>query len=180
MCFTQGEGLILGKSKFLCLSITIGLVLLFACKSMNGPSNVFTVENGVIPPEFGKTNTTLLCVMRGYKPYDTMLKRYVKGKFKGNYQFVMPSKLSESPYDDPQKFRFVFNHKVSHERELLYDPLSEARHRIKCTKYHFYVLDRKTGIKYKSPMEGSSFGKLIHIYIMALQKKWENEEQKRG
>lgn len=158
------------------------LVLLLACKGMEHPSSsrVFTVDNEAIPPAFGKTGSTLLCVMHGYTPYDTLLRNQVKSHFDGSYDFVMPSELSKGTYANFYKYRFVFDHEVFQKREPLYDPFSEAREVVLCTKYQFYVRDRKKDEKYESPLKGRNFGKIIHFYMKALEKKRDKEAEKQG
>ena len=120
----------------------------------------FTVENGVIPPEFGKTNSILLVVKSGRRSFDKTLTK-VFDDYKGNYLLVNREDLTNSKLSDIETYRFIFDTKT-----IIKTNMDATRSSTRT--YQFFMRDRIAGKKYDASHTSSFYGKLMKAYVINL------------
>jgi len=124
------------------LSAVFIIVFLFSTVTGKSQNKQSRNENGMIPPEFNKNNDTLL-IYSGAHLYGIPMKNSFKKYYSGNFIFV----------NKPEKYS------VETCRYILYETMSEIQSTYntganttatRSIPVHdsFYILDRKTNIKY--------------------------------
>lgn len=146
-------------------------IALFGCKSAKKLSKEFTVANDMLPPDFGKEETTLLIVMKDRNSFDKYLKKHFKSNYNGEYEFVLPDELSKKPYTNHDKYLYAFRCEAVHETETRYSSRTNSHKTLTIKKYLFYIVNMKEREPYKSNYKSSSFGKHIEAYSLALERK---------
>ena len=130
-----------------------------------------TVEKKAIPPDFGKGNSTLICVISGQKSYDNYMKKLVKKEYHGKYEFVLKENLYSEKYKNHDTYRYVFDRNVSVNSNYVFNPQTNRGENRKTTSSAFFITDRKKGTTYKCPMTSSFFAGIIHGYVINLEKE---------
>ena len=127
----------------------------------------FTEEKKAIPPEFGKKETVLLCVLKGRNSYDKYLKKAVTENYKGDYLFISPYDLISDKYPK-EKYRYYFDYNMGSTRTVRYQNshLSSS-----VTFKSFFVRDRLKEQSYESGEEYSNFGAAMVGYMQNLELK---------
>ncbi|MCK8480936.1 hypothetical protein [Psychroserpens algicola] len=136
---------------------------------INSAGNKYlTVEQGAIPPEFGKDGTVLLLVEDAdsnlwYKKY---INKHAENKYTGPYKIIQYDELDASPYSNKEKYRYVF----------LSDNTSKIQHidntGVSSSEWkYFLVYDRLTEKQYKSKTAPVSWAKFMGVYFEKLDAK---------
>jgi hypothetical protein len=152
---------------FLLISIST-LTILTSCGAIvKGKANKnLTEEKGAIPPEFGSEKTTILFITHK-RSYNKYLKKNVRKIYKGDSEIISTEELnSNTKYDNIEKYRYIFDYDYKSYTYTRSD-LSSGSGQVKT----FYILDRKNGTKYFSPMTSSYWSKLQKIYLKKLNEK---------
>jgi hypothetical protein len=154
----------------LILCLSINLVGCFGYMKRKA-ARVTSEESGAIPPNFGKDQSfVLLCVLEGRASYDKYVKKNTIAEYHGKYEFVEKSKIDKPPYNDKNKYPFVFDCSIKEEQYEVYDSKGRSRQRYMTTYRHF-VLDRSEDKKYFIQSGSSAFGLQIKAYMANLEKK---------
>ncbi|MFC5045395.1 hypothetical protein ACFSTE_17795 [Aquimarina hainanensis] len=125
-----------------------------------------TEERGAIPPEFGNANNILLFITH-HRSYNRYLKRNVKKKFTGTYEFVSEKEFTTNDkYKDIDTYRFIFDYSY---RPVGYNHAKERNYLYSVKR--FSILDRKTQKIYKSRITSSFWSKLQKVYLKKLNEK---------
>jgi hypothetical protein len=151
-------------------SITL-LFLLTSCGALVKSKAISKIktENEAIPPDFGKDETTLVCVITGKKSYDKYMEKHVLNEYHGKYEFVLRQELSSEKYKNTLKYRYVFDlNKLNYSSSSYNSSLNKYENNT-ITTASYYIIDRKENITYKSPMTSSFFSKLIQAYMINLE-----------
>ncbi len=150
--------------------VFVAFLLFTSCKSpmFSYAKRETTIENGAIPPDFGKEDVVMLCVLAGYKAYDKQMKKQVSENYFGKYEFITKKQINSSQYENVEKFRYLFDseegavntpsHDSRGERLLTYD-----------TDFTFIIVDRKNKVTYKSPFKTITFPAVIEAYMINLE-----------
>ncbi|WP_420570689.1 hypothetical protein [Kordia sp.] len=127
-----------------------------------------TEENGAIPPDLGKENTTMIFFLY-HRSYNRYLKKNAKKFYKDDYIFLTEEEFTKNEtYRDISKYRYIFKFDYIHYTVPDFNsPSFEKRRRVK----KFYIVDRKTGITYKSKMTSGLWSKLQKVYFEKLSEK---------
>ncbi|ANQ49385.2 hypothetical protein MY04_2011 [Flammeovirga sp. MY04] len=128
-----------------------------------------TTENKAIPADFGKDESTLICVITGKKSYDKYMKRYVSSEYHGKYEFVLRDEIYSDKYKDTSKYRYVFDLNKLNRTTSTYNPSLGRMESNTITTAAYFITDRKENITYNSPMTSSFFAKLIEAYMINLE-----------
>ncbi|WP_027002418.1 hypothetical protein [Hugenholtzia roseola] len=126
------------------------------------------IEKGAIPPNFGKDESTLICVITGKKSYDKHVKKQVSNEYHGKYEFVLRDQVNSDKYKDKSKYRYVFDLNTIHKSRATYNTTTTYYSDITTTA-SYYILDRRTNIVYRSPVTSSFYSKLIQAYMINLE-----------
>ncbi|PCJ22573.1 MAG: hypothetical protein COA97_13310 [Flavobacteriales bacterium] len=120
-------------------------------------------EKGAIPPEYGKENSTLICILsekkRYAKSYNKYLQKNMGKEYTGEIVYITDAESKTEKYADLDKYRYLFF------RDHYQSPTSEYM------TSKFYIIDRKLDKTYKCKMTSGAFGKLILGYAIQLEKK---------
>jgi hypothetical protein len=127
-----------------------------------------TVENNAIPPDFGKDESYLICVLSGKNSYDKYLKKHVINEYHGKYEFVLEENLYDKKYRDSSKYRFVFNRNIT---SSSYGGSSAGGGQSSVPTNSFFIIDNKEHKTYESPMTSGMFAKVIQVYMINLEKE---------
>ena len=130
---------------------------------------VITIENGAIPPEFGRNKTTLLCQIEGRKNHDKYVIKNVSENYHGKSVFIQKHMLNSEEYEDVSKYRYYFSIDKEVKKSTSFNVATgrNETHNIVTTSY--YILDRKEDIAYECPMKSNAFGKMIKAYMTNLE-----------
>ncbi len=170
------------------LVLLLATILLSSCAyDFNRGLREFTIENNVIPPDFGKDSTsTLIIVERGIKRYDNNVKEQVLNEYHGNYVFIPGDSLylkqtfrsrrgdtivvlSDSvilkEYMNTVKYRYLID------REIKSITHSTANGGSKSFgMYKYIILDRITKKRYECTYSSSRYYQLIQALMINLEK----------
>ncbi|WP_412984700.1 hypothetical protein [Pontimicrobium sp. IMCC45349] len=127
-----------------------------------------TTENNAIPPEFGKDNSTLICVLKGRNSRDKYMKKHFNENYKGKFIFVLEEDLENEEYADLDKYRYIFDYDAGSTASAGYGASGEFKTR-SAPYSNYYMLDRKTDEYYYSDVKTGSFGKVILTYAQKLE-----------
>ncbi len=141
-----------------------------------------TVEKGAIPPDFGTTTSTLICIIRERKGYDKYLKKHVRNEYHGKYTFATWDEFDTCiEYSDLDKYQYVFAGELHNSvYTTLQNPTNPystgpsgnySFQEMSTTSETFYILDRKNNKAYPSPYRSSMFAKMIQAYMINLEKE---------
>lgn len=119
-----------------------------------------TEENKVVPPEFGNSNTFLICVLKDIKLYDKYLKKRTKKNYNGSYIFLKQDDLKNEIYNDKKVYRYIFDHS-----KRTYMTSNGAQYK------RFFVYDRLKEKKYQLKTEFTFFANAIETYMKRLEVK---------
>ncbi len=167
------------KSKFYFLLATVLMLsMLSSCGAIvkSKANKYLTEEEGAIPPDFGKENTTLLFITHR-NSYNKYLKKNTRKIYQGDYELISKKEFeSNSKYEDISKYRFVFDYSavspgytVIRGDGSMRDPLYDVK--------KFRILDRKSEKEYVSKMTSSFWSKLQKVYLKNLNEKLLSEQQ---
>lgn len=120
----------------------------------------------VIPPNFGKDNSTLVCLLYGKKKYDKAMQKRVSQEYHGKFVFVYEEDFDPKKYD-PEEYRYVFNLELT--SYTYYDSFNNSTGRRILASY--FIIDRVEKRKSYCTMLTSSFSKLIQAYMINLEKQ---------
>jgi len=156
--------------KLILLTFTIPL-LLNSCGSMvkSSAAKKMTVENGAIPPDLGKDNTVLLCVLKGRNSRDKYMKKHIEKYYKGRYEFILEHEVYESKYSNKEIYRYVFDYNAG-SVEVVGEDINGRVKTKNLPTSSYYILDRKTGTNYYSDAPSGYFSKLIEAYAINMEK----------
>ena len=128
-----------------------------------------TVESNAIPPNFGKDNTTLICVIIGKKKYDKKMKKHVENEYHGKYEFVLRENLNSDEFKDTSNYRYIFDiEKIEKTSTFYVSGRFQTRNVIVNS---LGIFDRQAGIMYKSNVTSSFSSKIIQAYMINLEKE---------
>lgn len=156
--------LVICSGSLLLLTTSCGIFVKSLAKSQ------ITVERKAIPPDFGKDNTVLLCIIKGKKSYDKYMKKHVINEYHGKYEFVLKKDLYDDKYDDTSKYRYLLDLNKIEYSNYAYSGRDEWRTNY-VTTAAYYILDREENLTYESPMTSSFFAKIIQAYMINLEKE---------
>ncbi|MGH2665274.1 hypothetical protein [Flavobacterium sp.] len=127
----------------------------------------YTEENNAIPPEFGKKETVLLCVLKGRNSYDKYLRKAVIENYKGEYLFITPYDLIGEKYPR-EKYRYYFDYNMGKTSTVFYQNsgLSSS-----ITYKAFFVRDRLTNESFENGASFSYFREAMIVYMQNLEFK---------
>ena len=158
------------KKNYLIITLLSLLTLIFlsSCGAIvkSKADKFLTEENGAIPPDFGKEETTLLFITHR-RSYNKYLKTNVKKIYNSKYEFINEDQLkSESKYNNINKYRYLFNY--DEKSYTYYSPKGGSK-----TGYvkKFYVLDRKSDKRFYSKLTSGLWSKLQKVYLKKLNEK---------
>lgn len=159
--------------------ILLGIYLILACFFMNSCGIMvlqtgiatITVKNKALPPDFGKDNTVLICILTGKRNYDKSMKKHVINEYGGLYEFVLREDLHSDKYNDFSKYRYVFDYNEITRSKQVRNSTTGMMDTQDTTTASYYILDRKKDMQYISPFTSSFFGKLIKAYMRNLEKE---------
>jgi len=145
--------------------LLFGLTLILSsCLTTATAVKHITVENEAIPPDFGKDDSYLICVLSGKNSYDKYVKKHVTNHFHGKYKLVLKNELESDKYKDVSVYRFVLDRTI--ERNL-----GSGKNSDNYTYTNdFQIFDRKMDKTYDCPIRAASFSKLLEAYMINLEK----------
>ena len=160
-------------SKVSGISALLLIFMLQSCILLTGPSQDekyaqenFTVENGCIPPEFSKTEGTLLIILKNSEKYDKRVKESF-AEYNGKHEFVFFKQLENAPYTDLDEYQYVFSYS-GESRDYTSEGASGQMQQGSFNVRRFYVLDRKDDKYYRANTTSSFFHSLINGYVYNL------------
>ncbi|WP_203256795.1 hypothetical protein [Hyunsoonleella ulvae] len=166
------------KNYFNFLFLIFLISLLSSCGSLvkSLALKSYTVEKGAIPPDFGKDNSTLICVLTGKNSRDKYLKKHVEKIYKGKYVFVLSGDMpafnnKSNEYSDIEKYRYVFDFKRNYRTTFTPNPVSNRTDVGSVPLSNYFIVDRKYNKTYNSGGESGYFSKLIEAYMINLEKQ---------
>jgi len=124
-----------------------------------------TVENGFIPPEFGKQKTVMLVLKAGKGNYDKFLVRDFEG-YKGEIKMIKESEKDSELYKDKVKYRYIFYFTLE-DRMVNDKPMSLKK---------FYIYDRLENKNYVNKYTSSDFSMMRKVYVENLNKEIEKNK----
>jgi len=148
------------KKTMLAVSLTI-LCSAFI-ESASAQKTEFTVEAGVIPPEFNQNNDTLLIFSLNPFYAGSMRKHFRKGGYTGEYETV--TNLKKYSVD---RCRYILYEITSRTSITNIGGPRDGMSRDMVRTAGFYIKDRKTGQNYVTDILPSP--KNIHKYVAALE-----------
>jgi hypothetical protein len=157
------------KKILLLLFVSLTMQSCFIIKSMES-SNMrsgLSEKNNAIPPDFGKDNTVLLIVLRGYEAYDKYAIKAAKG-YLGEYKLIKQNELSDEKYSDLSKYRYVFDFIEGSTKSVYY---TDTKLTSNYTLKNFFVYDRKINKMYNSGSQSSFYALLMKAYFENLEAK---------
>lgn len=126
-----------------------------------------TVEKGVVPPNFIKSNQTLIVLMWGTKSYDKYAMKAFNRFYDGKKIYLsLNDLLTVEKYQDLERFPYVFSQ----------GPGDMTMYSGKSYSYTysgsrpFHILDRKEGKFYNSRINSGFFYRIMQAYAMKLNK----------
>ena len=161
------------KSNLILVSFVISLsFLLNSCGAIVKGTALkrFTVENKVIPADFGKKDEVLLCVLKGRDSRDKYMKKHISKYYKGQYEFVLQSDLSDAKYDDLSTYKYVFDYNALSSQGNYYNNASGSFENRTIPSSRYYIYDREANQYYLSNLTSGFFSKLIQAYVIKLEK----------
>jgi len=159
------------KIKSIILAIALPLVL-NSCGSIvkSEASNKMTVENGAIPPDLGKDNSTLICVLKGRDSRDNYMKKHIKKNYNGKYEFVLESDLNSEKYNDSDKYRYLFDYNAGSVQSTSFSSPTNGFETRNLPTSSYFIKDRKSNEYYFSNISSGFFSKLIEAYSINMEK----------
>ena len=138
--------------------------------TVKNAEGTFTVENGAIPPDFGKNPDEIFLVIKaGRKSYDKYLIKAVEEEYQGKYEYTMFARIDQSKYADKNVYRYYFYYDPG--KTVNMKDENGVENGISNTYKQFYVYDRETDTKYKTEDEFSKFAIAMKVYIKNLNEQ---------
>jgi len=138
----------------------------------------FSEENKAIPPQFGKNNTVLLCVIKGRGSYDNYLKKAAKKYYMGECVFVSKEEEKSPKYADKGKYRYYFDYSEGATHTQIYrNANGTIGGENSVTWKRFHVYDALEDKKYESGAEFSHFAQAMNAYMANLETKRKSQLQ---
>ena len=136
------------KGVAISLLVIMSFFSLNAYEILGSPSYDVTDREGAIPPEFGKKGEVLLCMVKGSKGYDKVIKKHAVKRYQGPTEFISEMEVNNTEYDDKDKYRyFLYSKLTENRREVPNVNKKNAAEPAMVTQvtssYQFFVLDRK-------------------------------------
>ncbi len=127
-----------------------------------------TVEHNAIPPDLGKDDSYVVCILENRESRDKYLKKYFKENYKGKYVFATLEEANSEKYADVNVYRYAFT----------YNKLHTTVHNVatndKVASYsssNYFIYDRKMDKEYNSTFSSGFFGKTIDAYTANMEKQ---------
>jgi hypothetical protein len=140
------------------------ILLVIALSVFSSFSLALKGDEGV-PPDFGKSNSTLLIVKlvkmnKQNEKIQKIFTEYYKGKFE------MVENADDSKYSNTDEYRFVmYTRAIWNEASGMGDSRMPAS-----WSYSAYIIDKSTGKKYPVGFEGGAYGPFFKDYAIRLEK----------
>ena len=125
--------------------------------STNTLANKITIGSGEIPAEMKSENFTIIGILKGRNSYD----KYVIKEFSaytGNYVLGNKKEINTT-YSDITKYRYLMD----------YDLESSKSSNMTTYGYRYYIIDRKTQIKYSRKSRSSFFALEMRAYLKSIE-----------
>lgn len=130
-----------------------------------------TIENNAIPPDFGKDESTLICILYGKNSIDKYVKKHVEKEYHGKYEFVNIKNIEAEKYNDTIKYRYTFDGEKVTNTVSSYNSTTGKTEERDITTHSFFIMDNITGVTYRSPVTSDHFSRLIQAYMINLEKE---------
>ncbi len=143
-------------------------IFLAAPIAKNQANKNLTTEKNAIPPDLGKDDTYVVCVLEERESRDQYLKKYFKENYKGKYVFATMDEINSEKYGDVDVYRYAFTYnKIQH-------TVSDMETNDKVASYgssNYFIYDRKMKKEYNSTFHSGFFGKTIEAYTKNMEKQ---------
>lgn len=162
------------------LAATLSL-LIFSCAS--SMKSTIQDDGKQIPPGFGKKTETLLVIRKNKKSYDKYLEKNFEENYFGKYMIIDAADTLNRFYKNTDVYRYIFDqdHHVDipkysgtqiaaankHDMETKSGP---SLNYVPDLSDQFQVMDRKSGVIYKTKKASGSWSWWMKSYIQALEK----------
>lgn len=159
------------KSKLVVLVFLLFVSILpTSCGSMvkNSAMNKMTVENHAIPPDFGKNNSTLVCILQGRNSRDKYMRKHIEDNYRGKYVFLLKEELESDKYGNLDEYRYLLDYNAGSVLNTSFNTGGNLETRNLPTS-SYYIYDRKMKEHYFSGTTSGMFGKLILAYSISLE-----------
>ena len=146
--------------------------LLNSCGAMEAGKyqEKITVENGSIPPDLGKDDSIIICVLTGRNSRDKYMKKHITENYQGNYEFVLQSDLTSDKYNDTDLYRYLLDYEASTTKTTRTDNKTGRTSFVDVPVSKYYIKDRKSNEIYSSNIKSGHFARLIEAYSINMEK----------
>lgn len=150
----------------------VASILLNSCGAIvkSAALKKYTIENNEIPPDFGKEKNTLICVLKGRGSRDNYMKKHVKKRYKGDYEFVLESDLDNPKYSDMDNYRYLFDYNAGSVSAMGRNAATGTMQPVNLPTSSYYIKDRKQNVYFSNNFSSGFFSKLIEAYVINLEK----------
>jgi hypothetical protein len=124
-----------------------------------------------LPPEIGKSNTTLL-VAKHKRGYDKVLDKEFKKYYTGDYLLIDAKEINDPKFQDIKKYRYLFDGYQSTSTFTDYSK-SNGFSNYTATGQGYSVFDRSENKKYASKIESGLWKKMMRVYVQKLNQVYE-------
>lgn len=169
------------------ITLAFLFIIAFICQSclflVTGPivkSNLkknLTVEKNAIPPDVGKDDSYIVCILQGRESRDKYMRKNFSKEYKGKHIFLKESELKTEKYSDVDKYRYVFTYTRINGSTTVRTTVSGGgmnnsnTSNVSTPSSNYFIMDRKTNTEYNSGYHSSYFGKYILAYATNLEKQ---------
>ncbi len=158
------------KITFIILGLLIPGLSLNSCIVSGMAKKFCSVKEGAIPPNFGKDNSTLLCILSGSRGHDKYIRKHAESHYGGEVDFALKSEITEGKYTNPRKYRYLLDHDVSLVQHTEYSTSSNRTSSYTNKTSGYFIYDRIDRKKYDSGFTSGMYGKILKAYFKNLEK----------
>ncbi len=159
------------------------VILLSLCSCGAIIKSSINKDDSNVPPEFGRQKSTLLVLSHG-NGYNSKVEKIIKKSYSGEYSFVSKQELTNKPYNDTIKYRYLLNDNISTDRTFTGSTYSvgskagqQTNEMTSTAARSYYITDRKTNKVFGTDISsGTSWKKILQVYL----KKLDTERKKNG
>jgi hypothetical protein len=162
------------RTSYIFLVLALSFTLLPSCLMPIFKSKT-SEKAGCIPPDVGIDSTIIIAVTHNRMSYDKYLIKNFNKVYNGKFIFVAEDTIEsalQGIYQNKEKYRFVFDYGIGN----VY--VWEDSHNEAFSTNKYYIYDRKENKKYYSKITSSFFSKVMRAYIINLEKKREQNQEK--
>jgi hypothetical protein len=158
------------KITFIFLTLLISAIGLNSCFIVSSMANNYcTVKNGGIPADFGKYNSTLLCILSGSKGHDKYIKKHAAKRYGGNVEFAFLEDIEKGKLANKEKYRYLLNHHISFVEHSTYNVSTNRTSSYAIKTSGYFIYDRVNKKEYDAGFTSGMYGKILKAYFNNLE-----------